>query len=160
MSEDERNERHGRLGRLFAALVGTEADVPATGEDERRADEAEPGAASRLDLDALAQKLANSTDPFLVLRRLVDDVRARAASAEAGDAPSALETHLAERLQEAGLLESDPRETPTVRVVRPAHLGPLLSAHRRGRAQLHRKAPRPAHRGGAQRGAARHASAR
>lgn len=123
MSEDERSERHGRLGRLFAALVGTETDVPAAGEDGRRTDEAEPAAASRLDLDALAQKLANSTDPFLVLRRLVDDVRARAASAEAGDAPSALETHLAERLQEAGLLESDPRETPTVRVVRPRTSG-------------------------------------
>ena len=123
MSEDERDERHGRLGRLFAALVGTETDAPETGGGGPGADEAEPAATSRLDLEELSRQLANSTNPLLALRRLVDDVRARTASAEAGDAPSALETHLAERLQEAGLSDSDSRETPAVRVVRPRTSG-------------------------------------
>ena len=123
MSEDERDERHGRLGRLFAALVGTETDAPETGGGGPGADEAEPAATSRLDLEELSRQLANSTNPLLALRRRVDDVRARTASAEAGDAPSALETHLAERLLEAGLSDSDSRETPAVRVVRPRTSG-------------------------------------
>ena len=119
MGESERNEQHGRLGRLFAALVGTDSDGAgeATGTDGA----IQPGTlaeTSRLDLDALSQTLATSVDPLRALRRFTDDVRERARRAEAGSEPGALETYLAERLQEAGIAD-DSEGTPTVRVVRP-----------------------------------------
>lgn len=122
MSEDERSEQHGRLGRLFAALVGTETEPSAAAGEKDRApvDAAETATApSRLDLDALEQTLATSTNPLHALRGFVSDVRERATGAEAGATPSALETYLAERLQEAGISESEPGRGPTVKVVRP-----------------------------------------
>ncbi|MBM6675356.1 hypothetical protein H6A07_01160 [Olsenella uli] len=124
MSEDERSEQHGRLGRLFAALVGTDPDATdAAGEKDRAplAGTATGAGAgpSHLDLDALSASLAASTDPLRALRRFTDDVRGRAAGSGTGPAPSALETYLAERLQEAGIEDDEPGGAPTVRVVRP-----------------------------------------
>ena len=73
MSEEERDEGHGRLGRLFAALVGTEADgtAPADGSDGAPSLLGAPEHPSRLDLDAFSQTLAASANPLLVLRRFV-----------------------------------------------------------------------------------------
>ena len=121
MSE-ERDERHGRLGRLFAALVGTEAEAAeGAGEnrDQMAATESTDAQVSRLDLDALSQRLASSPNPLHVLRRFVDDVRERTESAGAGAAPSPLETYLAERLQEAGVAGRDEGGAIELRVVRP-----------------------------------------
>lgn len=134
MAEDERT---GRLGRLFAALVNV-------GDD--RADEAAPagtglvepdaekdpagGNTTVLDLEGLSRSLASSPDPMALLAGLVVDVRARVGATGApefpGEAPklppSPLEVHLATRLVEAGLLEPDV-ELPGVRVVRPRTSG-------------------------------------
>ena len=121
MSE-ERDERHGRLGRLFAALVGTDAEAAeGAGEDrdQMAATESTDAQVSRLDLDALSQRLASSPNPLHVLRRFVDDVRERTESAGAGAAPSPLETYLAERLQEAGVAGRDEGGAIELRVVRP-----------------------------------------
>ena len=128
----ETDEQHGRLGRLFAALVG--ADQPeATPAEE--AGEAAPDAprSSRLDLEKLSHDLSSSHDPARVLRDFVSDVRHRSAAADAelvtrmpgrrDPAPSAFETYLAERLQEAGVLEEDGVYLPSLRVVRPRSSG-------------------------------------
>ena len=116
MSDNEKDEQHGRLGRLFAALVGTDADELAPhGETPTGADPS--SATSRLDLDGLSRTLATSTNPMRALSRFVSDVRRRAAQAEAGAEPSALEVYLAERLEEAGVAEICGR--PSLRVVRP-----------------------------------------
>lgn len=125
MSEEERDEGHGRLGRLFAALVGTEADgtAPAGGSDGAPALPGAPEQPSRLDLDALSQTLAASANPLLVLRRFVADVRERTESAASGTSPCALETYLAERLEEAGVGEVGDGAAPAVRVVRPRTSG-------------------------------------
>ncbi len=127
MSEDERDEQHGRLGRLFAALVGTDADPAgkAPGERDHRlaaAGAGDPEGASRLDLEALSQTLAASSHPMRALRRFADDVRERAARAEAGRAPGTLETYLAARLAEAGI-DDDDGGSPSLRVVRPRTSG-------------------------------------
>ena len=113
MSDNERDEQHGRLGRLFAALVGTETGEAADAERPVGM----PPAPSRLDLDGLSRTLASSPDPMRALSRFVSDVRRRTAQAEAGAAPSALETYLAERLEEAGVADAGGRLS--VRVVRP-----------------------------------------
>ena len=135
------NEQRGRLGRLFAALVGTE------GPDDGSNLDAHPIApAPRFDLDDLSRELATSADPAHVLRRFVTSVTRRAArtdlrSVRAADdpggsreggpegpvtdalAPSALETYLAERLREAGVLEEDGVSLPALSVVRPRTSG-------------------------------------
>ena len=121
-------EQRGRLGRLFAALVGTDDAEGAATPTRRRRDDA---AASHLGLEELSGELATSADPAHVLRRFVTDVRRRAAAAEDAEGPdapgaaepSALETYLAERLQEAGVLEEDGVCLPAVRVVRPTTTG-------------------------------------
>lgn len=111
MAESEQ-QPHGRLGRLFAALVGTDTTgAPAP------PDAPAGGARDTLDLDRLALRLAGSADPMGLLRALVADVRRRA---ERGGeaAPSGLELFLAQRLDEAGIRDQD-IELPAVRVVRP-----------------------------------------
>ena len=128
----ETDEQHGRLGRLFAALVG--ADQP----EAMPAEEAGEGApdaprSSRLDLEKLSHDLSSSHDPARVLRDFVSDVRHRSAAADAelvartpgrrDPAPSAFETYLAERLQEAGVLEEDGVYLPSLRIVRPRSSG-------------------------------------
>lgn len=113
MADDER-QPHGRLGRLFAALVGTDAAGVAP-----EAGDAGPGGDGReaLDLDRLALRLAASADPVGILRGLVADVRRRAGlGGEA--APSGLELFLAGRLEEAGIRDQGV-ELPALRVVRP-----------------------------------------
>ena len=111
MADDEQ-QPHGRLGRLFAALVGTgiaDATVEPAADDD--------GARPVLDLDQLSVRLASSADPMGVLRALVADVRRR--SGLGGEAaPTGLELFLAERLEEAGVSDKDV-ELPAVRVVRP-----------------------------------------
>lgn len=125
MSEEERDEGHGRLGRLFAALVGTDVDgtAPAGGTDGAPSLAGASEQPSRLDLDALSQTLAASANPLLVLRRFVADVRERTESAASGASPCALETYLAERLEEAGVGEADAGAALAVRVVRPRTSG-------------------------------------
>lgn len=119
MDDREHDEQRGRLGRLFAALVGTEtaSDGAAGGADG--SDVPQTPRSSRLDLEALSKRLATSTDPVRVLRSFCADVRGRTGSAEAGEQPSALETYLAERLGEADLAGSDGVPMPSLRVVRP-----------------------------------------
>lgn len=121
--EDSQDEQRGRLGRLFAALVGTEGPAE---KDPAPATDAAPGAdagVSHLDLDAFSRRLATSSDPVRALRAFVADVRSRTESAEAGLAPSALETYLAERLDEADLAGADGVSLPSFRVVRPTTSG-------------------------------------
>lgn len=121
MDERGRDEQRGRLGRLFAALVGTEAGGEGERDDATTAGGATAVAAeaSHLDLEALSKRLATSPDPVRVLRSFVSDVRSRTETAEAGAEPSALETYLAERLDEADLSGADGVSLPSLRVVRP-----------------------------------------
>ena len=124
----ETNEQHGRLGRLFAALVGADQPEAAPSGDAGETTAGAP-AASRLDLEKLSHELAGTHDPARVLRDFVSDVRHRSAAASAelaagpscrrDPAPSAFETYLAERLQEAGVLEEDGVYLPSLRIVRP-----------------------------------------
>ena len=125
--EDERNDERGRLGRLFAALVGTEGDdvLPdtAAGDSTEGADDN----TSVLDVEELSRSLVGSPDPMALLAGLVVDVRSRvdASGPERDGAtlpPSPLEVHLASRLVEAGLLETDV-ELPSLHVVRPRTSG-------------------------------------
>ena len=114
MSETDDPQMHGRLGRLFAALVGTDDDdEPARAEKD--------GAAGGFDLDELARSLASASDPAGVLRAFAAGVQERSSLAEIGqgEAPSGLELYLAERLIEAGVLASDAAPLPALRVVRP-----------------------------------------
>lgn len=134
----ERNERHdaaehderrpagerGGLGRLFAALVSTGDDEALPDVPEEAPEEAD-GNTTVLDVEGLSRSLASSPDPMALLSGLVVDVRGRSGAAGApgdGDAPalppSPLETHLAARLVEAGLLETDV-ELPSLHVIRP-----------------------------------------
>lgn len=111
MAENEQ-EPHGRLGRLFAALVGTDAAGAPLPPDA-----SSDGAHDTLDLDRLALRLVGSADPMGLLRALVADVRRRAE--RGGEAtPSGLELFLAQRLDEAGIRDQG-IELPAVRVVRP-----------------------------------------
>ena len=120
---DERDDAHGRLGRLFAALVNNEDDVdrPDAPEEAAVAGEAET---SSLDVEALSRSLMGSPDPMGVLRGLVADVRARSEEgpgekgAGSPPVPSPFELYLAMRLTEAGLLEDDV-SLPMTSVVRP-----------------------------------------
>ena len=120
---DERDDAHGRLGRLFAALVNNEDDVdgPETPEEAATSDDTET---SSLDVEALSRSLMGSPDPMGVLRGLVADVRARSEEgpgekgAGSSPVPSPFELYLAMRLTEAGLLEDDV-SLPMTSVVRP-----------------------------------------
>ena len=120
---DERDDAHGRLGRLFAALVNNEDDVdnPEAPEAAATSDDTET---SSLDVEALSRSLMGSPDPMGVLRGLVADVRARSEEGpgekDAGSSPvpSPFELYLAMRLTEAGLLEDDV-SLPMTSVVRP-----------------------------------------
>ncbi len=112
---------------------------------------------SRLDLDALfpeARLLPQPPAPPAPLRRRRPRAGPRAQAP--GAAPSPLETYLAERLQEAGVAGRDEGGAIELRGGPPANLGPLLPAHRRGRAPLFHQAARAARRGGAQRRPSRH----
>ena len=127
----ETDEQHGRLGRLFAALVGIDQPDVTPADDAEAA--AEATGTSRLDLEKLSRELAGSRDPERVLRDFVSDVRHRSAAADAElvsrtsgrreSIPSAFDTYLAERLQEAGVLEEDGVYLPAIRVVRPRSSG-------------------------------------
>lgn len=126
---DERIER-GRLGRLFAALVGNEdaleegissaADGSPDGSpDAPHANEA--ANVSLLDLEALSKSLMGSPNPVGTLRTFAADVRRRAEQGgpDSPDlAPSAFELYLATRLTEAGIDDKDVR-LPALNVVRP-----------------------------------------
>lgn len=108
----------GGLGRLFAALVSPGDDGAAPGA-------ASDGNTSVLDIEALSGSLMRSPDPMALLAGLVADVRSRVAAVAAVGGtlpPSDLETYLATRLVEAGLLETDV-ELPSLRVVRPRTSG-------------------------------------
>ena len=131
MSEDERDERHGRLGRLFAALVGTESGgSPRRRGRGSRPDGDGPRARARRRRRAWTStrsrgRLASSPNPLLApapprrRRARADRERRRPATA-----PSALETHLAERLQEAGVAgRRRGRDARELRVVRPRTSG-------------------------------------
>ena len=115
MSETDDSREHGRLGRLFAALVGTEGEVaekPLGQTDDAR---------RPFDLDDLARSLAAASDPAGALHSFAAGVRERSELAGSGatEAPGGLELYLAERLLEAGVLESDGAALPSMRVVRP-----------------------------------------
>ena len=140
---DERNQR-GRLGRLFAALVNTgdndrpqpdatDAEGATDAPDADGTRGSADGNTTVLDIEALSRSLVTSPDPMALLSGLVVDVRARAnadggsnaatdADAPATLPPSPLELHLATRLVEAGLLETDV-ELPGVHVIRPRTSG-------------------------------------
>lgn len=125
MDSNETDEQHGRLGRLFAALVGTGAPDPGDAPEAPTVSEGGIRAAaetSRLDLESLSQSLAASSHPVRALRRFVADVRERAGDAGSGPAPSAFETYLAERLEEAGVERAEEGD-PSLRVVRPRTSG-------------------------------------
>lgn len=118
---------HGRLGRLFAALVSSEGAGRVDGDDAAEppspdmaphAGDAPAHATSHLDLDALSRRLMGSSDPEGELGALVADVRGRS---EGGPAPSGLELYLATRLAEAGIRGGGgaDRALPRVSVVRP-----------------------------------------
>lgn len=114
----------GRLGRLFAALVSAgDEPLPDVAGGAPGAD----GNTSVLDVEGLSSSLVSSPDPLALLASLVVDVRGRVESAGlpgegAALPPSALEVHLASRLVEAGLLETDV-DLPSVHVVRPRTSG-------------------------------------
>lgn len=121
---------HGRLGRLFAALVGgdEEPDVDGGGNAMPAPSDAvpDPGDApapgtSHLDLDALSRRLIGSPDPEGELRSLVADVRRRSEGPADDLAPSDFELYLATRLTEAGIRDGRDatRALPRVSVVRP-----------------------------------------
>ena len=78
----ETDEQHGRLGRLFAALVGADQPEAAPAEEAAKAAPNAPRA-SRLDLEKLSHDLSSSHDPARVLRDFVSDVRHRSAAADA-----------------------------------------------------------------------------
>lgn len=128
---------HGRLGRLFAALVGNDdAGAGAPGGAAAPGDTRDDNT-SVLDLDALCRRLMSTGDPLGALRDFMRDVRERvrategpaagggamggAASPEASSTstlpPSAFELYLATRLAEAGLGEDDVA-LPAVRAIR------------------------------------------
>lgn len=115
---------HGRLGRLFAALVGNEDDLAAAGGGSGVADDDAPRGAdntSVLDVEALSRVLMKSTDPMGVLRGVVADIRRRANGAGTPAPalpPSPFELYLATRLTEAGIAERD-GALPALSVVRP-----------------------------------------
>lgn len=114
-------EPHGRLGRLFAALVGTEGDAPGTPGPEEAARAEKDAGGHAFDLDELARSLALAADPAGLLRSFAASVRERSERSGAGgaDEPSGLELYLAERLLEAGVAETDDAPLPPIRVVRP-----------------------------------------
>lgn len=119
------DQPHGRLGRLFAALVGNEDELASVGLGGAGAGAGDGDGETGLDLEALSRSLVGAPDPVGTLRALVADVRRHAAAAE-GDgssgAPSAFELYLAERLGEAGI-ERDDVALPMVSVVRPRTSG-------------------------------------
>ena len=111
----------GRLGRLFAALVGGAAEVDLSDGPARVSVASAPDAAtSSLDVEALSQELVSSPDPMALLQAFVVDVRDRAATlpGDGGLVPSSLELHLANRLEQAGLGDKGV-ELPALHVVRP-----------------------------------------
>ena len=121
---DEGTDAHGRLGRLFAALVNNGDGLEGTGradEGETAPDESEP---SRLDVEELSRALVGSPDPMGVLRGFVADVRSRSGEGEKDDeaaesrAPSPFELYLSMRLTEAGI-QDDSIPLPAVSIVRP-----------------------------------------
>lgn len=132
--EDERGS--GRLGRLFAALVGDAEPLPDLGGAVPSQPALDAGTVaantSVLDVEALSQSLVSSSDPIDLLRRMVRDVLDRVGPTDApgpvpGDEarplpPSPLELRLAERLREVGLLDSRVA-LPSLHVVRPRTSG-------------------------------------
>ena len=114
--------QRGRLGRLFAALVGNEDElagvadgIPATGDSAAEAD----GNTSLLDMEALSRALVGTVDPIGALRGVVADVRRRSDDAQGAPLPpSPFELYLATRLTEAGIAKRD-AALPAVTVVRP-----------------------------------------
>lgn len=102
MSQGPENTNNKNLGELFAAIVGGAADAGATVEDA-------------FDIDRLGRKLMAADDPVAILKGFVSRVRASKFSC-------ALETRLADRLDESGLLGDDVI-TPAFRVVRPKTSG-------------------------------------
>ena len=124
--EDGEGER-GRLGRLFAALVSIDEDGGDTGAEADSGAQAPDGNTSVLDVERLSESLVGSPDPMALLSGLVVDVRARIGAAALDGSspalpPSALEVHLATRLVESGLLETDV-DLPALHVVRPRNSG-------------------------------------
>ena len=112
------DQQHGRLGRLFAALVGSDG-APAGGTDASPLAEKGRGGAG-LDVEGLSRSLVGAPDPVGVLCGLVAGVRRRTEETAASDSepPSPFETYLAMRLTEAGI-EKDDVALPTFTVVRP-----------------------------------------
>ena len=116
----------GRLGRLFAALVGGATEVDLTGGVPKQAKTgvsvatAPDATTSSLDVEALSRELVSSPDPTALLQAFVVDVRDRAEALPGSGSllPGALELHLAERLREAGLM-GDKVALPALHVVRP-----------------------------------------
>lgn len=114
--------QRGRLGRLFAALVGNEDElagvadgIPATGDSAAEADDN----TSLLDMEALSRALVGTVDPIGALRGVVADVRRRTDDAQGAPLPpSPFELYLATRLTEAGIAKRD-AALPAVTVVRP-----------------------------------------
>lgn len=124
MADSEKGkDASGRLGRLFAALVGGASEVDLTGGGLEQAlatsTAADGSVTSSVDVEELSRQLVASPDPMGLLGAFVIDVRRRAEAAPGSDdaRPSALERHLAQRLLEAGVLEKD--ALPSLHVVRP-----------------------------------------
>lgn len=124
-SNDDKRSKSGRMGNLFAALVGDstglsdEVEVdPATSPATSQTSTASQNV-SKLDLEALSKGLARAADPLGFLRSFVTDVRKRDADSSAA-APSAFKCHLADRLEQAGILDQD-LKLPRARVVRPTN---------------------------------------
>ncbi len=127
MADPDERPRHGRLGRLFAALVGNdgEEDVPDVSLDADASAPADQNT-SVLDIGALCRQLVGTADPMATLRRFVRDVlgrargRAGAGGAGAGKGaplpPSGFELYLATRLSQAGIA-SDDVALPPLRVI-------------------------------------------
>ena len=126
MGDETGGQAGGRLGRLFAALVGGAAEVDLSEGAHKPAQTgvsvacAPDATTSSLDVEALSRELVSSPDPAALLQTFVVDVRDRARALPGSSvlSPGGLERHLAARLEEAGLMEPE-AALPALHVVRP-----------------------------------------
>lgn len=105
----EEHDNQDELGKLFSLLMGNIAGAKAPKEGPESGDGPKPT------IERLGLEVAHSAEPWKALAGFVLDVRA-------AESPNALDRRLAQRLEDAGILDTSD-ELPQIRLVRPKTTG-------------------------------------